>query len=556
MAQGNGYSTTYSGGDTPAGCASRPVRMAPYSTPALVVPNHLPRSDGKEDNGQSHSLLFAQSHHFPITIAPVHPYPDKDLGAQTHLLAPVQSQACGRLDIRGHGSYGSVRAEGGVAIKTFRNEKRSRRAVPPQKFVGPGLDGDSGDAERADDLRYLVQEFAALSYLRDAQHIVRAHAIDLHNFELHLELYDCNLMQWLCVMRSPTERMLIVRDILLGLVELHDRGLAHGDLKPDNILVRAAPPQAVLGDCGFVCVAKYTRVERTALSYREPDCQPSTHHDMYSFALCFLNVVYGLFLQRHSDEVKGTAPGTQVQLFRAALAELISTVSDHQHRTMLTTLTGEKDTRPSARVLLQELFGFVPPVWVRPYAALAVTMRPGDASASDWLYVWYHYTRKEYAVNRSGQGYISLVWFLREYAVPLSEHLPYAAASLLILAAVFGGKMITAHRIEKMLRVSVPGCDGSYTTSQVYHCVVTLLQDHRFISSLMYAGSREGNRSESAPSSRSSSSISSGCSALSTRSLSSSGRSSTSQPLAPILTENQAINSLFTTPVATAAVSP
>src|SRR5579872_5242708 len=89
-------------------------------------------------------------------------------------------------------------------------------------------------------MAHLIQEYMAGVYLSDASHVVRIKSVDFKKLELSMELHDMSLRGWLEKNdNNPCfeTRMGILKDIVIGLVELHERGLVHGDLKPGNILV-------------------------------------------------------------------------------------------------------------------------------------------------------------------------------------------------------------------------------------------------------------------------------------------------------------------------------
>src|SRR3989338_8819126 len=228
----------------------------------------------------------------------------------------------------GEGSYGQVRCEKGKAVKKFSK------------------------------LSHLIQEYMALQYLSDCKYVVSPEGVDFPNLELHMELYDCSLRKWLQEhnnKKGPKEKdiMIVLHDVLQGLIELHDRGLAHGDLKPGNILVKRNPLRAVLGDCGFVSIAKYAKVDRTAAIYRDPVINHDASHDMFSFGICFLEMIGDIKINR-----------------QAAYEELHEAVHDkienRLYRKIIYNLVHpERDRRPDARTVLYRLFHKNPPVWER-----------------------------------------------------------------------------------------------------------------------------------------------------------------------------------------------
>lgn len=175
----------------------------------------------------------------------------------------------------GKGSFGSVSEKDGDAVKKFKQ------------------------------LNHLIQEYVALKYLHGCNHIVQLKGVNFVNLELHMKLYDSSLRDWLLTKRETQHIMKVIRDILMGLVEMHDRQLVHGDLTPRNILIRNYPLKAVIGDCGFVSYTKYAKVRQTAPLYSESETTRSSSHDMFSFGVCFLEMI---------ADIRINKPGTYEEL--------------------------------------------------------------------------------------------------------------------------------------------------------------------------------------------------------------------------------------------------
>jgi len=163
----------------------------------------------------------------------------------------------------GKGTYGSVRVKGELAVKKFH------------------------------DMRHLIQEYLAGSYLDNARNIVRIHEADLLKLTLSMELYEMNLRHWMennYDREKINDRYFILHEILVGLCEIHGRGLVHGDIKPGNILIKDKPLKVALGDLGFVSLARYAKVRYTAKVYRDSVIRQNSVHDMFSLGVMMIEL--------------------------------------------------------------------------------------------------------------------------------------------------------------------------------------------------------------------------------------------------------------------------
>ena len=351
--------------------------------------------------------------------------------------------------IIGHGSYGEVKAKDGKAVKTFSK------------------------------LSHLVQEYIALQYLEDCKYIVHSQGVDFSNLELNMELFDCSLRVWF--EQGPlgpdgprptyNQIMRVIRDVLMGLVELHDRALAHGDLKPGNILIKRDPLRAVLGDCGFVSIAKYAKVDRTAAIYRDPVIGRDSSHDMYSFGILFLEMVADIRINRQA---------TYGEL-RHILREKID---DLEHRKILYNLLHEdKARRPSARTLLHRLFHESPPQWIRPTTLVSEpsTKRVQISILNeDRLYIrkLMKVTAHKFQINRGKKGYGALIAYIDSHRVESSLFRIYTAITLMILSAVFGTSGFRENEVIEL-------CERKYDRSFIYKVLKQMLSDQVFINILL-----------------------------------------------------------------------
>lgn len=354
--------------------------------------------------------------------------------------------------ILGKGSYGEVTIRDGKAIKRFSK------------------------------LSHLIQEYMALRYLDDCNYVVHSKGVDFANLELHMELYDGSLRKWLEDKRDTQgttheEIMKILHDILLGLIELHDRELAHGDLKPGNILVQNYPLKAVLGDCGFVSVAKYAKVDRTAAIYRDPIVSHDSSHDMFSFGICFLEMI---------AEIKINRQATYEELKQVVLDK----VEDLEYRKIIYNLLHEdKDRRPSARTLLYRMFKENPPKWIKPTLIESDPSRSGTGQhsrisvsvlADDRNYIrkLMKVTAYEFEINRGKKGYGALISYIANHHINSSLYKIYTAVTLMILSSIFGK---SGFRETEVLDL----CEHKYSLDFIFSILDNMLSDRIFVSLLL-----------------------------------------------------------------------
>jgi len=344
----------------------------------------------------------------------------------------------------GSGSYGEVTIRDGKAVKKFTK------------------------------LSHLIQEYVALKYLDNCKYVVHSEGVNFSRLELHMELYDCSLRKWLEEKRehgkaTKSNIMKIIHDILMGLIELHDRELAHGDLKPGNILIRNNPLKVVLGDCGFVSIAKYAKVDRTAAIYRDPVVSHDASHDMFSFGICFLEMLGEIKINRQANytELK--------QVIR-------DKIDNNDHRKIIYNLLHEdKDRRPSARSLMYRIFKENPPKWIRPNninldgSKLMISVRSNDRKYIRGL---MKITAYRFEINRGKKGYGALLSYIDNHKIDPSNYRIYTAITLMILSSIFGK---SGFREQEVIEL----CSHNETLSRVYSLLHDMLSDITFINILL-----------------------------------------------------------------------
>jgi serine/threonine protein kinase len=301
-------------------------------------------------------------------------------------------------DILGEGSYGQVIAIDGLAIKKFSK------------------------------INHVIQEAFALFYLEDTNYCVHIEKIDLYKKEIGMQLFDCSFRDYIskdpeC---SDVKRMAIFKDILLGLIELHDRRLIHGDLKPGNVLISINPLKAVLGDCGFVSIESYAKNERTAAPYREMEIEHSYKHDIYSYGMCMIAIMGKVHLNK------------QYSYSKAARLCRGSVMNDKFKKLVLRMINQDKTVRPTAREILDILYNQDYPRWsITREFFNSYNVPIVDEEQSVRLFTFMTETCSKYKLGRSGKAYALLLYILGTNPISKEYDTLFAIVMLLIVGSVY-----------------------------------------------------------------------------------------------------------------------
>ena len=341
----------------------------------------------------------------------------------------------------GSGTYGKVVAQDGKAVKTFAK------------------------------LSHLVQEYAALKYMNGCSYVVQCKGVNFAKLELQMELYDGSLRKWMQDKHEVTTK--ILHDIIMGLVEVHDRKLAHGDLKPGNILVRKQPLKAVLGDCGFVSIDKYAKVDCTASMYRDPKFMYDAKHDMYSLGIILLEIM----------SKKGIKEGTNYDELNNISKERI--VHDNWRKVILSLVQEDRHRRPTARELLKVLYKEDPPKWnytpikvgVTSHRDRVIVNNVTSKMRQEIQSTIKHLTR-EYDLKRGQKGYGALVSYLEQHNI-VHNYSPHVLVSAFIISALF-----SKNRFKERKLLTTYGDD---INSELLHKLLEqLLSDKTFLNILLH----------------------------------------------------------------------
>ena len=234
--------------------------------------------------------------------------------------------------VLGSGSYGTVYLKDGYAVKQFASTvKRSS----------------------------MIREIVASNYLRDCPYV-----IEIRNFNLDDLTHKTNYYRY--TMRSYTksisglkgenltmskkpfilsdrrrkklvslckltqeEKIIKLKSLIEGIYYMHSRGIMHCDLKPDNIFYNGE--NFIIGDLGFTSPCKYSKCNRTAKKYREPDPKNNTAHDIFSLGIIMIQFLSNISLPKvYNYEKYRSCLVTDDMNLKKLISRMISKDSDER----------------------------------------------------------------------------------------------------------------------------------------------------------------------------------------------------------------------------------
>lgn len=290
-------------------------------------------------------------------------------------------------------------------------------------------------------LKSLIQEYAALQYLAHCDYVVHCIDVNFHKLYLDMELYDMSLRTYLEKEKknNEEEKHIIVRNILFGMVELQDLGLSHSDIKPGNILIQKNPFKAVLGDCGFVSLYEYAKQQRTAPAYRDLEIVNDDKHDIYSFAITYMEIMYNI----QPNDYKN---------YKEIYYTIDHYVPKTQQHYMKKLVCHDRTKRPDARSILNTLYSLTP--------TINTIILPKYKYHHKIIYPLIKKHSEQLNIRRCKSGYYALSYYIHKFHVEEREYPYYIAAMLIILAAMFANK---AERMDDIMRHCFPSTPSFYT---------------------------------------------------------------------------------------------
>lgn len=306
----------------------------------------------------------------------------------------------------GRGTYGSVRVKGELAVKKFH------------------------------DIRHLIQEYLAGSYLDNARNIVRIHDVDLLKMKLGMELYQMNLRHWMednFDREKLNDRYFILHEILVGLCEIHGRGLVHGDIKPGNILLNDKPLKVAIGDLGFVSLRRYAKVRYIAKVYRDSVIRQSYVHDMWSLGVLMLELF---------GHIKIVEICSSHEIEKIARRK----VKDKKLQDIIIQLTGEEpSSRLTAAEVLHILFKESVSVQFKTIPEGKIITQCSNA------FVFMRKYGSKYKLAMIERCIEALKWYIQTHDIEIDDCVPYGIVMLLISSSLY---RISHFTIDKALNYS------------------------------------------------------------------------------------------------------
>lgn len=340
------------------------------------------------------------------------------------------------------------------------------------KYIKEGAYGrlsvyDDKAVKKFKKLSHMVKEYGALQYLSDCPHVVKAKGVDFSTLEITLEVYECDLLEWYVdgIKRSVLQEerlLLIIRDFLLGIMEIHDRGMIHGDIKPSNILININPLSAVIGDCGLTSLSKYVKVNSTADTFRDPNPHPDIYHDMYSIGVTLLILF--------SKRIMSTNEVRKMDVLDHAR-------SNTRYNNLIYRLVQKnRDKRPNVREVLFEIFQDSFPKYkitiYDPHISEKVKKRVSQMVKS--------YTEEDEKIYGKRNGIYSLANFLTHHGNLLDDNdlKCYIIVVLFIVTSIYGNNIYR----EDFLEYQIKRLPKNYSISKV---ITKLMKCDGFIN-IMY----------------------------------------------------------------------
>jgi len=322
--------------------------------------------------------------------------------------------------------------------------------------LGSGTFGDVyKDKDKAvknfHELHHCIQEYCAASYLSDCEYVVKCTDVDFENNKISYELHKTNMRAWMDnPKRTKKEKRLLLRDVIYGLIEIHSRNLVHSDIKPNNILVSLTDSgyKATLCDLGFVANPPYSKVRRTAATYR--DTNPVSHygHDIYSLCIMMMEIFYNVRVRQ--------------QLSYEEFNDLINKyVSDKRIKPfMLKMINKDHNKRPTSIEVLKYMYDeeYYPDIPKRKSFNLDINSMAMKSKYSN-IIEWNNEVCKSFEIKRSDIACEIILYFIQKYKITKDFYQLTVVTVLVILSSILGKSGFT-------MKVALKACKHRYNKEE------------------------------------------------------------------------------------------
>ena len=145
-------------------------------------------------------------------------------------------------------------------------------------------------------LNELIHEICIYKYIGPCEKITKLLDYNIENKTITMELYHMNCGQWLnnpnvdnSIKKSINDKEAVIRDLIYGVMFLHDKNIVHADIKPGNILLKfdanGKIQKSVLCDFGCSGLEEYAFYNRTTERYRSLKDKNGKNKDIYSLGI-------------------------------------------------------------------------------------------------------------------------------------------------------------------------------------------------------------------------------------------------------------------------------
>jgi len=298
-------------------------------------------------------------------------------------------------------------------------------------------------------LHHCIQEYCAAKYLEDCEYVVKCNGVDFKEMRMYYELHKMNMREWMDKpRRTQREKIFLLRDVIFSLIELHSRNLVHSDLKPSNVLVSftSSGYRATLCDLGFVANPPYSKVRRTAATFR--DTNPKSHygHDIYSLCVILMEIFYNIRVKEQLDYVE----------FERLIKQYAKDPS--MRELMLRMIDTDHDQRPTSSEVLELLYGerFVPKI------KSTIPFHVKDIHDKKYRSITSIVTEagKIFKIHRTDVAQEIAIYCIEKYNVMEKYHQLIILCTLIIFSSVLGNSGFTDVTAMKV-------CDNKYTKTEL-----------------------------------------------------------------------------------------